>query len=430
MRRMQPAEFILRKRNGAEHTKAELEQFLMGFQRGEVADYQVAAWLMAVCFQGMTDRETADLTEIMAASGDRLDLGHLPHTVDKHSTGGVGDKTSLVLGPLLAAAGATVAKMSGRGLGHTGGTVDKLESIPGFRAELSEADFLAQSASIGVALTGQSRDLAPLDGLLYALRDATGTVQSVPLIASSIMSKKLAGGARSLVLDVKVGAGAFMKTVAEARELAETMIRIGRHAGLAVSAVLSSMEQPLGAEIGNAGEVLEALACLRGEGPADLEELSLELAVQVLGSSGLSADRQQLHRLLNDGTALRRFRDWISAQGGDPDSLDGLELAPGSEQLSAGKGGIIAALDAELIGRAVSALGGGRRRKADVIDHGVGIRLLKRVGDTVAAGEPLMLVRHRAGRGLSDALRLLEQAVEISSEAVASPRLVLDVISG
>jgi len=320
--------------------------------------------------------------------------------------------------------------MSGRGLGHTGGTVDKLESIPGFRAELSEADFLAQSASIGVALTGQSRDLAPLDGLLYALRDATGTVQSVPLIASSIMSKKLAGGARSLVLDVKVGAGAFMKTVAEARELAETMIRIGRHAGLAVSAVLSSMEQPLGAEIGNAGEVLEALACLRGEGPADLEELSLELAVQVLGSSGLSADRQQLHRLLNDGTALRRFRDWISAQGGDPDSLDGLELAPGSEQLSAGKGGIIAALDAELIGRAVSALGGGRRRKADVIDHGVGIRLLKRVGDTVAAGEPLMLVRHRAGRGLSDALRLLEQAVEISSEAVASPRLVLDVISG
>lgn len=429
MTAMQPADFILAKRHGRAHSRAELEQFLGGYLRGETADYQVSAWLMAVCLQGMTDRETADLTMIMADSGDRLDLSHLPHTVDKHSTGGVGDKTSLVLGPLLAAAGATVAKMSGRGLGHTGGTVDKLESIPGFRAELTEREFLDQAAGIGVALTGQSRDLAPLDGLLYALRDSTGTVQSVPLIASSIMSKKLAGGARSLVLDVKVGAGAFMKTVAEARELAEAMIRIGRHAGLEVRAVLSSMEQPLGFEVGNAGEVLEAMECLRGEGPADLEQLCLELAAQVLEATGLPHGRPALQELLHNGSAWQRFRDWVHAQGGDPDRLQELELAPGQEQLTAGRSGVVAALDAELVGRAVSVLGGGRRSKTDVIDSGVGIRLLKRVGDEVRAGEPLLLLRHRSGRGLPEALRLVQQAVVLADEAVP-PALLLDVISG
>lgn|SRR5690625_1793423 len=431
MRRMQPAEFILRKRNGAEHTKAELEQFLMGFQRGEVADYQVAAWLMAVCFQGMTDRETADLTEIMAASGDRLDLGHLPHTVDKHSTGGVGDKTSLVLGPLLAAAGATVAKMSGRGLGHTGGTVDKLESIPGFRAELSETEFLQQAEQLGVAITGQSKDLAPLDGQLYSLRDATGTVQSLPLIASSIMSKKLAGGARSLVLDVKVGAGAFMKTVAEARELAEAMIRIGRHAGLEIRAVLSSMEQPLGFEVGNAGEVIEAMACLQGQGPADLEELCLELAAQVLEATGLPADREALKELLLSGAAYERFREWVAAQGGDVSSLNQLELAADSEELTSERAGLVTGIDAELVGRAVVLLGGGRRARGDRIDHGTGVRVLAPVGSRVQAGEPLLLVRHRAGRGLDAARELLRQAVEVGSGAGWSREpLVLDVIRG
>ncbi len=428
MAAMQPADFILAKRHAREHSREELEEFLGGYLRGETADYQVSAWLMAVCLNGMTDRETADLTLLMADSGDRLDLSHLPHTVDKHSTGGVGDKTSLVISPLLAAAGATVAKMSGRGLGHTGGTVDKLESIPGFRAELSESQFSEQAGRIGVALTGQSRDLAPLDGLLYALRDATGTVQSVPLIASSIMSKKLAGGARSLVLDVKVGAGAFMKTVAEARELAETMIRIGRHAGLEVRAVLSSMEQPLGFEIGNAGEVLEAIACLRGEGPADLEELCITLSAQLLAATGLPAEPSRLLALLHDGSAYRRFREWITAQGGDPDSLTQLELAAGEELLSAGADGVIAAIDAELIGRAAVVLGGGRRNKADVIDSGVGIRLLRRVGDGVKAGEPLLLLRHRDGRGLNAAMELVRQAVRIGREASPVP-LVLEVIS-
>lgn len=425
---MQPADFILAKRRGEEHSREALEQFLHGCQTGTTADYQVSAWLMAVCLNGMTDRETADLTLVMAESGEMLDLSALPHTVDKHSTGGVGDKTSLVLAPLLAAAGATVAKMSGRGLGHTGGTIDKLESIPGFRAELGDADFMSQARELGVAITGQSRNLAPLDGLLYSLRDATGTVRSVPLIASSIMSKKLAGGARSLVLDVKVGAGAFMKTVTEARELAGAMLRIGRHAGLSVRAVLSGMEEPLGLEIGNAGEVTEALACLRGEGPADLELLSVELASQVLAATGLDVSREQLTGMLHDGSAWQRALDWIGAQGGDTAALAELELAGGEEHVRAHKGGVLAELDAEKIGQAVSVLGGGRRRKGDAIDHGVGVRLLCKVGEEASEGQPLMLVRHRDGRGLEAALELLAGSVVMGDHA-PERELIIDVIS-
>src|SRR5690606_22672033 len=264
---LRPVDLILAKRAGQEHAPAELTRFIDAYVAGEVPDYQVAAWLMAVCWRGMTDAETAALTQAMARSGDMLDLSGLPHTVDKHSTGGVGDKTTLVLAPLLAAMGGTVAKMSGRGLGHTGGTVDKLESIPGFRSSLSDEEFLAQARAVGAAVTGQSKDLAPADGLLYALRDATGTVESLPLIASSIMSKKLAGGAHAIVLDVKVGAGAFMKTLEEARELARAMTAIGGHAGREVRAVLSDMSAPLGRTVGNAIEVEEAVRCLRGEGP-------------------------------------------------------------------------------------------------------------------------------------------------------------------
>ncbi len=425
---MQPADFILAKRRGEEHSREALEQFLGGVTSGDTADYQLSAWLMAVCLNGMTDRETADLTLVMAESGEMLDLSALPHTVDKHSTGGVGDKTSLVLAPLLAAAGATVAKMSGRGLGHTGGTIDKLESIPGFRAELEDDEFMKQARELGVAITGQSRNLAPLDGVLYALRDATGTVRSVPLIASSIMSKKLAGGARSLVLDVKVGAGAFMKTVAEARELAEAMLRIGRHAGLSVRAVLSGMEEPLGFEIGNAGEVNEALACLRGEGPADLELLSVELAFQVLAASGLTVSREKLTGMLHDGSAWQRALDWIAAQGGDTAALADLALAAGTEYVRAHRAGVLAELDAEKIGQAVSVLGGGRRRKGDTIDHGVGVRLLRKVGEEVTEGEPLMLVRHRDGRGLDAALELLAASVVMGGH-VKQPELIIDVIS-
>jgi len=406
-----------------------MEAFFGAFLEGGVADYQVSAWLMAVCLNGMTERETADLTEVMAHSGDVLDLSPLPHTVDKHSTGGVGDKTSIVLAPLLAVAGGTVAKMSGRGLGHTGGTVDKLESIPGFRAELSEADFFRQAADIGVALTGQSLTLAPLDGRLYALRDATATVASLPLIASSIMSKKLAGGARSLVLDVKVGAGAFMRNAEEAAELARAMIRIGRLAGLNVTAVLSGMDSPLGREVGNAGEVLEAIDCLKGGGPADLRELCLRLGSLVLASSGIDAGEDSLAAHLDDGSAFARFLGWIEAQGGDPGTVEALPLAAAEATVTARSSGTITAVDAELTGRAVSLLGGGRSRKEDTIDPGVGVRVLRKPGERVAEGEAVLLVRHRGGRGLGDALGLLGRAISIGSGDAAAP-LIIDVITG
>jgi len=427
--RMKPADFIGAKRLGEEHDRTALETFFGAFLADEVADYQVSAWLMAVCLQGLTERETADLTQLMAASGDTLDLSGLPHTVDKHSTGGVGDKTSLVLAPLLAVAGGTVAKMTGRGLGHTGGTVDKLESIPGFRAELPEEQFLRQAAEIGVAVTGQSRDLAPLDGRLYALRDATATVQSLPLIASSVMSKKLAGGARSLVLDVKVGAGAFMRAEAEAAELARMMLRIGSLAGLNVTAVLSGMDAPLGREVGNACEVREAVDCLRGGGPADLRELCLRLGSLVLNSAGLDVSERQLAGHLDDGSAWERFVQWVEAQGGDAAAAASLPLAPGEAVVAAPAAGTVTGLDAGLIGRAVGALGGGRSRKDDLIDPGVGVRLLHKPGAEVEAGEAVALVRHRDGRGLDAALDLLGRAVTVGSAEPPAP-LILDVITG
>lgn len=424
---MNPVDFILAKRRGDAHSAASMQEFLGAYLEGDVPDYQVASWLMAVCFRGMTDVETADLTLTMARSGDMLDLSSLPHPVDKHSTGGVGDKTSLVLGPLLAEAGATVAKMSGRGLGHTGGTIDKLESIPGFRAELKDEEFLEQARQVGVVIVGQSKDLAPLDGALYALRDATGTVESLPLIASSVMSKKLAGGAKSLVLDVKVGSGAFMKTFQEARGLAESMMRIGTHAGLNVRAVLSAMDRPLGREVGNAGEVLEAGACLRGEGPADLEELCVLLAEQVLAAAGIPRSGDELRGMLADGSAWTRYERWISAQGGDASVLSSLSLAPDEWFLRARVDGMVSRLDALTIGRAVGALGGGRQFKGQEIDHGVGVRVLAAVGQEVAEGDPLLLVRHRDGRGLDEARALLEAAVAVGQEAADEP-LVLGVI--
>jgi pyrimidine-nucleoside phosphorylase/thymidine phosphorylase len=389
-----------------------------------VKDYQASAWLMAVCFQGLSDDETTVLADAMADSGDRLDLSGLPHTVDKHSTGGVGDKTTLVLAPLLAELGATVAKMSGRGLGHTGGTVDKLEAIPGFRATLDEAAFLAQVRSVGVAVTGQSKDLAPADGLLYALRDATGTVASLPLIASSIMSKKLAGGARSLVLDVKVGSGAFMKTEADARALAEAMVDIGRRAGRNVRAVLSSMAEPLGHAVGNALEVREAMAVLRGGGPADLRTLVVALAAEVLDATGLPHDAASVAAALDDGRASARFERWVAAQGGDVAALDHLEVAPDEAAWTAPADGVVAAYDAEAIGRAVQRLGGGRASKSDVLDLGVGLTLRAKVGDPVRRGEPLATLHHRGGRGLDAALAALAEAAELRDAAAPGPLLL------
>jgi pyrimidine-nucleoside phosphorylase len=425
---MRPVDVILAKRNGERHSREVLQEFLGGYLKGEIPDYQVAAWLMAVCFSGMNERETADLTEVMAASGDVLELSGLPHPVDKHSTGGVGDKTTLVLAPLLAEAGATVAKMSGRGLGHTGGTIDKLESIPGFMSELSDQQFLDQARRIGVVVGGQSKDMAPADGLLYALRDATGTVESLPLIASSIMSKKLAGGAKAIVLDVKVGSGAFLRTPEQARELAETMISIGRHSGREVRALLTGMEQPLGHAVGNAVEVQEAIRCLRGEGPADLTALCLTLAEQVLEAAGLERDQGRLRELLSSGRAYRRFEQWVAAQGGDTKALAGLELAPEESMIRAPRDGTVTRMDALAVGRAVGLLGGGRSRKDEAVDHGVGALLHAKIGDRVSAGEGLITLLHRGARGLAEAETLVAGAFTLG-EPLEPPPLILEVVN-
>ncbi len=418
---------ILAKRRGDAHDRDTLEGFIGGYVRGEVPDYQVAAWLMAVVWRGMTERETADLTEVMADSGERLDLAEFAHPVDKHSTGGVGDKTTLVLAPLLAALGASVAKMSGRGLGHTGGTIDKLEAIPGFRAELDREAFFRQVREIGVAVTGQTKALAPADGLLYALRDATGTVASLPLIASSIMSKKLAGGARTIVLDVKVGHGAFMRTPDEARALAASMVAIGHHAGRTVRAVLSNMDEPLGTAVGHALEVREALATLRGAGPPDLRELVLTLAGELLEAAGLVTGRGEVEAALDDGRALKRFERWVAAQGGDVARLDDLEVASETADWCADASGYLTSIDAQKVGAAVSHLGGGRRQKGDVLDLGVGAVMRAKVGDAVRAGEPLVTLHHRDGRGLEAAWATLAGAAAIGERGERRP-LVLEVV--
>ena len=419
MPQVRAIDMILAKRAGDEHDPTDLADFVSAYTAGQVPDYQMSAWLMAVCWRGMSEAETAALTSAMAESGELLELHDLPNTVDKHSTGGVGDKTTLVLAPLLAAMGGTVAKMSGRGLGHTGGTVDKLESIPGFRTDLSEEAFLAQARSVGVVVTGQSKDLAPADGLLYALRDATGTVESLPLIASSIMSKKLAGGAKSMVLDVKVGSGAFMKTLDDARALAEAMVSIGGHAGREVRAVISNMSEPLGLAVGNALEVDEAVRCLQGDGPADLLELSLTLASEVLAAAGLPSSRQELLHAISSGRAYEKMEEWVAAQGGDVSALGRLERAEGEWQLRAERAGVVGRIDALAVGRAAGALGGGRSRKDDRIDMGVGIVLHRKVGDEVEAGGPLLTVYHRDGRGLEQARNLLEGGLTVTDSASA-----------
>ncbi|WP_424950489.1 thymidine phosphorylase [Deinococcus sp.] len=422
-------DLIQKKRNGETHSAAELSALIGGYTRGKVPDYQVAAWLMAVCWRGMTPQETGDLTISMAESGDLLDLSSLPHTVDKHSTGGVGDKTSLVLTPMLAALGLTVAKMSGRGLAHTGGTIDKLESIPGWNAELSDEAFLEQAREVGLALVGQSRNLAPADGLLYALRDVTATVECLPLIASSIMSKKLASGARSIVLDVKVGAGAFMKTVADGEQLARAMALIGQHAGRNVRAVLTDMQAPLGRLAGNSLEVQEAIATLRGQGPEDLHRLCIELAVEALTAAGFSDNaRARAESTLHDGSALAKFRAFVAAQGGDPAYIDDpglLDVAPGRAEVLAETGGFLNSVDALSVGRAVLVLGGGRERKGEAIDHGVGVELLVKPSEAVVAGQPLLRVYHRQERGLERALDLLRSGVGIGATPPDAAPLIL-----
>ncbi|MFD0680990.1 MULTISPECIES: pyrimidine-nucleoside phosphorylase [unclassified Paenibacillus] len=394
---MRTVDIIQKKRDGKPLTTQEIEALIQGYVSGEIPDYQMSAWAMAVYFNGMTAAETADLTLAMARSGDQADLSSIPGVkVDKHSTGGVGDTTTLILAPLAAAAGVPVAKMSGRGLGHTGGTIDKLEAIEGYKVELTKEQFLQQVKSIGVSVISQSGNITPADKKLYGLRDVTATVDSIPLIASSIMSKKIASGADAIVLDVKTGSGAFMKSLDDSIKLAQAMVEIGDQVGRETVAVITNMDEPLGLAIGNALEVREAIDTLRGEGPADLTELCLVLGSHMLQLGGKAASYDEARRLaeelLRSGAALGKLRELIAAQGGNPEVADRPELLPSAAYqvpVPALQAGTVSHIDAEALGVTAMMLGAGRATKEDHIDLAVGIVLHKKVGDYVSAGESI-----------------------------------------
>ncbi|GMR11787.1 MAG: pyrimidine-nucleoside phosphorylase [Anaerolineae bacterium] len=397
---MRAVDIITKKRDGGELSTEEIEFFVSGFARSEIPDYQASAWAMAVLLKGMSPRESTDLTLAIVASGGQLDLTSVvPLAVDKHSTGGVGDKTTLVVEPIVAASGVPVGKMSGRGLGFSGGTLDKMESIPGFRVDLTTEQFMRQLGEVGLVLSGQTADLAPADGKLYALRDVSGTVPSVPLIASSVMSKKIAAGAQAIVLDVKVGVGAFMKTLEQAEELARLMVEIGDRAGRRVVALISDMNQPLGNAVGNSLEVREAIYTLRGKGPPDFKEHCLEVAGQMLRLAGKAGDlpaaKERAAAALVDGSALAKFRDLVEAQGGDPSYVDEPEQLPAADYIktvAAPTSGYVASIHAAEIGHTAVGLGGGRAMKGDVIDHAVGLVIHRKVGEEIAAGDELFTV--------------------------------------
>jgi pyrimidine-nucleoside phosphorylase len=430
---IRPVELIQRKRDGEELGADELSELVLGYARGDVPDYQLAAFCMAVYFRGLSDAETFALTDAMVRSGETIDLGAAlgRKVVDKHSTGGVGDKTSLAVAPLVAACGVPFGKMSGRGLGHTGGTLDKLESIPGFRVELSTEEFLAQVSEIGVAIVGQTADLVPADKRLYALRDVTATVENVSLIAASIMSKKLAAGADAIVLDVKVGDGAFMKTIEDARVLSQAMLGLGREAGREVACLLTDMDQPLGRAVGNALEVREAVATLRGEGPPDFAELVLDAATRLLVFSDLGVDeteaRRRVEHAIADGSATGAYERWIDAQGGDPDEA-ALPSAPVVREVASPRDGHVARLAALRVGVAALHLGAGRLDKEDPVDHAVGVVLLKKRGDAVTAGEPLAEIHARDDSAAAEAEAELLAAYELAAEAPAARRIVLETL--
>ncbi len=434
---MRAVDLIEKKRDGGRLAAGEIDFLVQGYVKGEIPDYQMAALLMAIVWRGMDPKETAALTASMVASGERLDLSRFGRVVDKHSTGGVGDKTTLVVAPLVASCGLPVAKMSGRGLGFSGGTLDKLESIAGYRVDLSTQEFLAQLERVGIVITGQTKDLAPADGLLYALRDATGTVPSIPLIASSIMSKKIAAGARAVVLDVKVGRGAFMKDRRMATALARAMVAIGTAHGLDVTCELTDMDQPLGRAVGNALEVAEAIATLSGDGPEDLTDLALFAASEmlVLGRKAreVKAARRQAEAALKSGAGLRKFRELVAAQGGDVRLVDDpkrLPKAPTVETLRAPRTTYVAAIDAETVGVATVHLGAGRAKKGDPIDHRTGVVLHCKVGDRVERGQPIADI-HVAGRP-DDATAVAEVrgAFRFSPRRVPRRRLFIGRIAG
>jgi pyrimidine-nucleoside phosphorylase len=431
-------DIIMRKRDGGALTRDEIRFVVAGVTAGTLPDYQASALLMAILLRGMTAEETAWLTDAMVHSGVRVDLQDISGVkVDKHSTGGVGDKTSLILAPIAAACGVPVPMMSGRGLGHTGGTLDKLEAIPGFRVNLSLDEMKAALRRTGCAMIGQTAQIAPADKKLYALRDVTGTVESIPLISASIMSKKIAEGIDALVLDVKTGSGAFMKTEADSRRLAESLVSIGNASGVRTEAVITAMHAPLGRAVGNALEVVECLDALKGRGPADLMEVSVDLAARMLLLGGVAADRaeaeRRVHAAIESGAGLERFRQIIETQGGDPRAVDDYDRLPHMagdhrRMLTAARAGFVTAIDAELVGRASVVLGAGRDRVEDPVDFAVGIVVTAAPGDEVRAGDPLLELHYRDSAKLDAALELARRAVVIGeSRPVPRPLIVGEV---
>jgi pyrimidine-nucleoside phosphorylase len=433
---MRTVDLILRKRGSEELSVEEIQYLINGYTTGEIPDYQIAAFLMATYFSGMTDRELSSFTEVMIGSGEVLDLSDIPGVkVDKHSTGGVGDKTSLICAPIAAAAGVVVPMISGRGLGHTGGTLDKLESIPGLSTDLTVDQFRAQLAAMGLAFMGQSDEIAPADKRLYALRDVTGTVESIPLIASSIMSKKMAEGLDALVLDVKVGNGAFMKKQVEARRLAQAMVGIGRRLDKKVQALITDMNQPLGFAVGNALEVMEVSQTLQKAGPADLTRLSLELSARMIFLGKVTATLDEARKVaedkLMDGSAYRKFKQVVEAQGGNPQALDRFELLPnatGMREILSPRAGFVSAIMAEDIGRASQMMGAGRARKEDAIDPAVGVILEVKAGEKVEAGSVLCRLYYTGEENLDEAAELVEDAFRISGVRPEERELILEVV--
>jgi len=433
---MRAVDIIARKRDGMILSAEEIEFLIQGLNQGMIPDYQISAWLMAVVWRGMQRQETVDLTMAIVRSGQQLDLQDVaPFVVDKHSTGGVGDKTTLVVAPLAAAAGLKLGKISGRGLGFTGGTLDKLEAIPGFRVNLTAVEFRAQLQSLGLVVVAQSAELAPADGKLYALRDATATVNSPPLIASSVMSKKIASGANGIVLDVKAGRGAFMETRENAAQLAALMVEIGESLGRKVRAIIADMSQPLGCAVGNALELVEAIDTLHGRGPEDFRRHCLALTGQMLMLSGQTGDEAEaltrLERLLDGGQALAKFRAWVAAQGGDLSVIDDPASLPRAQfvyELAASRSGYIAALDPREIGLASMLLGGGRSKKGDQIDYTVGIVLQAKIGDYVHNGQPLLTIHANDEGKLASVQQRLLAAYEWSDQPVSPPPLIYQVL--
>lgn len=433
---MRTVDLIQRKRDGEELSPEEIASLIDGYIGNEIPDYQISAFLMAVFFAGMTDREVSALTDVMLRSGQTVDLSDIPGMkVDKHSTGGVGDKTSLISAPLAASAGVIVPMISGRGLGHTGGTLDKLEAIPEFRTNLTIEEFRTMLKAHGLAFIGQTEEIAPADGRLYSLRDATATVESIPLIASSIMSKKLAVGLDAIVLDVKVGSGAFMKRQVEARRLAQMMVGIGRRMDKRVQALITDMNQPLGYAIGNALEVMEVSQTLQNAGPTDLTRISLELAARMIYLAKITPTLEEARELaqskLLDGSGYRKFREVIEGQGGNPQVLDRFELLPnatGVREIASPRAGFVSAIEAQLIGQASSLIGAGRDTKEDTIDPAVGVILEVKVGQKVEAGGVLCRLYYTEEERVEDAAQIIEDAFRISAGAPEDRELILEVV--